>query len=233
MSAWNQEGILKHQLSKRAHHRLTLQCRLDRLDARAGFPQLELSWSESESAAVRFVLPSGQNLDQARSWHEEFALLDSVEHWPEMLWRLSRRELREARAEIDGIQQKCREKRAELDQCVEAWTEASWKLLTRGTWTSLQGDELHTGASPNEAMGVLASGERAPFWEWKERAQTPIILAIRLLLPSSSGKRWQIEGRKVSDDLFSSPKGQTAFTTWKRTADIKNQLRLHLISQLR
>jgi hypothetical protein len=55
-----------------------------------------------------------------------------------------------------------------------------------------------------------------------------IILAIRMMKPSKSGKRWLVEGRQVSDDLFSSPQGQTTFIEWKRTSDLKKLLRIHL-----
>lgn len=232
LDEWNQSGILVHRRSPQRRNRLSLLCRLDRLDSRAGFPKLEVDESNRDSAKVRFLMPPRQNLEQARTWQVEFAQLESIPNWPEMLLQLAQEELRKARFEIEEIQRKRIETQREYHECMDAWAEATWNLLKRGSWASLQGDEVHLAPTAEEAMASIPNGQKAPYWEWKHRARPTIILAVRLIQASTSGKRWLVEGRIVCDDLFSTPQGQAAFTTWKRTGQLKKLLRLHLISLL-
>lgn len=233
MEEWNQPRVLQVLRSGNTTSRsFALQCRLDRLADRRAFPRVELNWASGQTADVRFQLPRVQSLEQARSWKSEFERLERIPNWPEMLLALAHQELRKVRADILQIKRSHSQAQRELEECLATWAEATWSLLKRGSWSSLQGEELHIGATPEEAIASKAASGSHPFWEWTHRKQPQIILALRLIRPSASGKRWLVESRQVSNDLFSSPQGQTASTAWKRTVDLKKGLSNHFSALL-
>lgn len=233
MEEWNEPRILEVlQSGSTTSRAFALQCRLDRLADRGAFPRVELNWASDQTADVRFRLPPLQSLEQARSWKHEFERLEGIPNWPEMLRVFAHEEVRKVRADIVQIKRSHSQVQSELEECIATWAEATWSLLNRGSWCSLQGEELHIGATPEEAIASKAASGSHPFWEWTHRKQPQIILALRLIRPSASGKRWLVESRQVSNDLFSSPQGQTASTAWKRTVDLKKGLRNHFSALL-
>ena len=169
MDDWNQLGVLAHRQSLQKPLGLQVLCRLDRLDGRAAFPRMELNWLKPEKADVRFLIAEGQSLENTRTWQIEFTRLDSVVNWPEMLLKLTQEELRKARIEIAGIQRKRLELQSECDACMDVWMEAMWNLLTRRVGSSVQGEELHQGATAQAVIEAKTGCEKAPFWEWKHR----------------------------------------------------------------
>ena len=193
------------------------------------FPSIDVDPWGFPTSTVRFNMPQHLDLAQLRNWTAVFEQIDQIPEWSQMLARFWKWEVHRLLVSWNDLHAQRSSSQSALDEAARTWVEGTFRLLKAGHRASIQGTELFIDEDAFCGEELPQHRPALPFIEWNLERKHAIVLAFQLVEASKGGKRWLVEGIRVSDDLFSAPQGQTPFSTWKREADLKAILRDHFL----